>query len=342
MEKTNKILSVKDLSVAENFYCGLLGRRIKERHINYLLLDGGIVLQKAVNCPGQIALSIKNFDRLLEGLCAEHTIFTENGLRRIQLHDPDGNTLLLCEDAVVKAMRYLADGWAPQQIERVLQLPLSSIEQAQQRLQTFHILHGADIKSQASHYIQEIRAIESLVYPPHLISSITGMQARYQCVEDSFILLMHEQRLAAYINIFPMHDSLYHAVLTDDTIHDDDIRPEDIQPYAQHQLNHLYIFSIAMHPDYHGSDAIIALSGELVRFLREKEEQGFAIGSISATTVSDAGRRTATALGLQPVRQINGGYVVYSAQREAVRQMMYRCTPLRNGFHVHATPHNRL
>ena len=327
MEKTYKMLSVKDLSIAEDFYCGQLGRRIKERHTDHLLLDGGIVLQKAVDSPGQLTLSIKNFDRLLEGLCAEPTILAENGLRRIQLYDPDGNTLILCEDAVVKAMRYLADGWAPQQIERVGQLPLSSIEQAQQRLQTFHILHGADIKSQASHYIQEIRAIESLVYPPHLVSSIRGMQARYQCVEDSFILLMHGQRLAAYINVFPMRDSLYRAVLEDDTIHDDDIRPADIQPYSQEHLNHLYIFSIAMHPDYQGSDAIIALSGELVRFLREKEEHGFAIGSISATTVSDAGRRTAAALGLQAVQPINGGYVVYSAQRESVRQMMYRCKP---------------
>ena len=60
MEKTYKMLSVKDLSIAEDFYCGQLGRRIKERHTDHLLLDGGIVLQKAVDSPGQLTLSIKN------------------------------------------------------------------------------------------------------------------------------------------------------------------------------------------------------------------------------------------------------------------------------------------
>lgn len=326
--KENITIYSKDLSAAAEFYQHKLGRRVLVEEEQLLLPQEQIIIRKGEPQARQLRLKLRSLEQTARRLQLEPG--TVDGRPALELSDPDGNQLILLQDELADLLQALADGWSGQQLAAAGAEP-AQLREAQLRLSGLWQDSAAAVKEEDPAFIEEVRGIEQLVYPPNLVCSHAAMLERWKKVADSFIFLRQGQQLMAYINLFPMSEQLAQSVLEDDTIHDDDITAAQLEDYCPGRGHHLYLLSVAMRPELQGSDAVIALTGALSAFLRRQEERGCRIDSISATTVSDAGRRTASRLGLQAWRTINEGYVVYHADRAAVLQLMYRSRPGSHG-----------
>ncbi len=74
--------------------------------------------------------------------------------------------------------------------------------------------------------------------------------------------------------------------------------------------NHVYILSLAIHPDYQNRNAIITLSNAFVSYLQKLEADGCHIADLLATAVSDDGKKAAYNYMFRQLRRLDDGNTV--------------------------------
>lgn len=186
---------------------------------------------------------------------------------------------------------------------------------------SFSVLTGNDFDES---YLAEIYKLDKIVYSEEYAGELSKMEARFAKNKDTFICIQDEKnkRLAGYINFFPCTNTLYEDILYHtDVIRDDDILPEEIAEYNEEE-NHLFIISIAVHPDYRESkEAIIALSDAWISHLNKINEK-YPITDISAIAISEDGKKALRNYLFTIERTLSDGNIVYLCKEHFLEKLL--------------------
>lgn len=173
-------------------------------------------------------------------------------------------------------------------------------------------------------FIKDVFEIDKSVYSAELCGVIENLYKRYDFCPDSFILVYDGDRLVGYLNIFPIAGALYGQLNAPDFfgMRDDDIEPREMRPWRQDKPNNLFIISIAIIPEYRKGEAVKLLGNTLLAFLREKEQNGYKIGSIAGSAISHGGAKFLTRFGGRFIKELEDGYKYYLADGESLRSVL--------------------
>ncbi len=176
------------------------------------------------------------------------------------------------------------------------------------------------------HVLEEVFAIDKEVYSPELCGTFENLKSRYEKCKDSFVLVYEGEELAGYITFIPMGDALY-AQMSDPDFYgmrDDDIAPEEMNDWCEGAGHNLFVLSIAVKPKFQGGGTVKVLASSLLAFLREKEEAGYRVDSISGTAVSGGGAAFLQRLHACHEKDVEHGYKYYRATRPAIERLLTR------------------
>ena len=173
-------------------------------------------------------------------------------------------------------------------------------------------------------FIEQVFEIDKQTYSPELCGVSENMYSRYERCRDSFLLLYRAETLIGYICFLPIGESL-RAQLDDPAdraMRDDVITPEEMEDWSLEHLNHLFILSVVILPEYRDGQAIRVLGDGWLAYLRDKECRGYTIGSISGSAVSEGGERFIRRFRGHFVKELDEGYRYYLADRENIEELL--------------------
>jgi len=174
--------------------------------------------------------------------------------------------------------------------------------------------------------LKQVFEIDKAVYSPELCGSFKNLRNRYEKCKDAFILAYDGEELVGYVTFILAGDELYKELIDPEStaMRDDDITPDEIVDWQEGCGHHLFILSIAVHPRFQGGGAVKLLAKSLLEFLREKEEAGFRIDSISGSAVSGGGATFLRRLHAVYEKDVEGGYQYHRATRPQVERLLER------------------
>ena len=185
----------------------------------------------------------------------------------------------------------------------------------------FCIRYGTDVDI---FYLKKLDYVDQTCYEEKYWGDEFNTIRRFEKNSDSYIFVedMETGNLAGYLNFFPCEDKLYQDNLwRSEVIRDDDIEPEEIAEYNADE-NHLFIMSLAIHPDYQGTEVIRMLSDEFIGWMNRKETDGFPITDIAATAVSTHGKKALTNYLFRQIRVMGDGNTVYLCDGVRLRKLL--------------------
>lgn len=185
----------------------------------------------------------------------------------------------------------------------------------------FNIVRGEEVDVA---FLDRLDRIDQACYEPEYWGESANTVARFEKNPQSFVFLMDDAgELAGYINFFPCERGLYEDNLfACDVIRDDDITPDEVAPYRTDE-NHLFILSLAIHPDYQGKEAIKTLTRGFTDYLNYlQDECGYPITDIAATAVSPHGRKALRNMLFREVRMLSDGNVVYLCDEKRLAKLL--------------------
>ena len=173
-------------------------------------------------------------------------------------------------------------------------------------------------------FIEDVFAIDKSVYSAELCGKIENLYKRYEFCPDSFILVYDGDTLAGYLNVFPISDALYDQMNAPDFfgMRDDDIKPSEMDTWRKDKLNHLFIISVAIIPEYRKGETIKMLGNSFLAFLREKDAAGYKLGSIAGSAISAGGENFLKRFGGKFIKELEEGYKYYLSDSDAVRSVI--------------------
>ena len=173
-------------------------------------------------------------------------------------------------------------------------------------------------------FIEDVFAIDKAVYSAELCGKIENLYTRYEFCPDSFILVYDGDVLAGYLNVFPISDALYGQLNAPDFfgMRDDDIVPSEMDTWRKDKLNHLFIISVAIIPEYRKGETIKLLGNTFLSFLREKDKEGYKLGSIAGSAVSTGGASFLKRMHGEFVKELEDGYKYYMVDTEHARRLI--------------------
>ncbi|MBQ3330428.1 MAG: hypothetical protein IJG87_04525 [Ruminococcus sp.] len=188
---------------------------------------------------------------------------------------------------------------------------------------SFQILWGEDF---APGFLEKIMEIDRIVYKSEYVGELSKMQARYHRNPRTFVCVMDGERVAGYINFFPVVQALWDEITeTGMKIRDDDIRPDELADYEKGKdaVNNLFIISVAVHPDYQNDKkTVIALTDGWIAYLNKLREEGIPITAIAATAVSPDGMRFLSTRLFCVTREIEEGNKVYVCDGDRLEKLL--------------------
>lgn len=188
---------------------------------------------------------------------------------------------------------------------------------------SFQILWGENF---APDFLEKIMEIDRVVYKSEYVGELSKMQARYKRNPRTFVCVMDGERVAGYINFFPVVQTLWDEITeTGMKIRDDDIRPDELADYEKGKdaVNRLFIISIAVHPDYQkDKKTVIALTDGWIAYLNKLREEGIPITAIAATAVSPDGMKFLSSRLFCMTREIEEGNRVYVCEGERLEKLL--------------------
>lgn len=173
-------------------------------------------------------------------------------------------------------------------------------------------------------FIEDVFAIDKSVYSPELCGKIENLYKRYEYCPDSFLLVYDGDVLAGYLNVFPISDGLYAQLNAPDFfgMRDDDIEPHEMDTWRKDKSNHLFIISLAIKTEYRKGEAIKLLGNTCLDFLRQKDKDGYKIGSIAGSAISSGGENFLKRFGGKFIKELEDGYKYYLSDSDAVRSVI--------------------
>ncbi|MER1987277.1 MAG: hypothetical protein ABS948_15440 [Solibacillus sp.] len=122
--------------------------------------------------------------------------------------------------------------------------------------------------------------------------------------------LLDEQQVIGYISVLPITERLRDALLADEIV-DVDIKADDIFAYEDNERYILYFCSVAIHPDYQGTQAFSVLYDAFSASLEELAARGIFFTEVIAEAVTHKGLRLCASLGLPQVALTHDGYTLF-------------------------------
>ena len=181
-------------------------------------------------------------------------------------------------------------------------------------------------------FIKDVYEIEKKTYSADLCGTLENQILRYDFENDSFLLVYDGDTLVGYVNFLLLSDTLFEQ-MKDKNRHemrDDDIMPSELCHWRKDSLNHLFIISVVVVPKYRGGEAIKLLGNGLLAYIRDKEKDGYPIGSISGSAVSDGGSNFMKRFGAVFHKEVDGGYLYYLSEEKNIRELITNGLLLKN------------
>ncbi|WP_337100436.1 GNAT family N-acetyltransferase [Paenibacillus sp. YIM B09110] len=163
-------------------------------------------------------------------------------------------------------------------------------------------IHDVDRK-----LIQDILAIDELVYASDFRGTYEEVSERFRANRDMFILLYDDDKIIGYLCLFPIKAELYEKIVRSDRMYDSDIPGSMIERYTPGERYKLFMISVAIHPDYQNQGH----SGKIIQgfysYMLKKQKDNIHIDSILAISVSKPGERFLGKLRFAPLKEIKSG-----------------------------------
>jgi GNAT superfamily N-acetyltransferase len=147
-------------------------------------------------------------------------------------------------------------------------------------------IHDVDKK-----LIQDIMAIDALVYTPDYQGTYEEVSARFFANRDMFILLYENEKIIGYLCMFPIKNDLYQNIIQSNAMHDSDIPGSMIESYSSGNHYKLFMISVAIHPDFQKRGLSKLIIRGFYRYMLNKQKNNIHIDSILAISVSKTGER---------------------------------------------------
>ncbi|MCR5595990.1 MAG: hypothetical protein K6G12_09075 [Lachnospiraceae bacterium] len=160
-------------------------------------------------------------------------------------------------------------------------------------------------------FFSEVHTIDVEVYSAEDAGEIAPMIERYRANTESYIYVREKStnKLAGYINFFPVEKDLKDAILSDKTEYallDDAISAKQVAPYRA-DGNFIYVLSAAISEEYRNSKAIRLMTKAFKDFMLKKQHsEGCKIESLAACAVSGAGQKILYRLGYHEHHKVSG------------------------------------
>lgn len=157
----------------------------------------------------------------------------------------------------------------------------------------------------------KIMGMDRVVYPPEYAGCIENMDARYRKNPRSFVCVMDGEKLAGYVNFFPVSEEMWQRI-TDpaadgpgaavfeekdgkllEMIPDDDIGPADVPVFEPGKEYNLFILSVVIDEAYRDSEVSLRLSAAFIEALNDLKRDGIGISAIAGVTISEDGEKYA-------------------------------------------------
>lgn len=187
----------------------------------------------------------------------------------------------------------------------------------------FTVVRGEDVDVE---YLSRIDWVDEACYEPKYWGEAECTVARFVKNRRSFVFVVDadEDLVAGYINFFPCERGLYEDNLfACPTIRDDDITPDEVAPYRTDE-NHLFIISLAVHPDYQGGEVIKLLTNGFVTYLNDLQDEGYPITDIAGTAVSPHGKKALRNMLFREWRTLEDGNVVFLCDGNRLQKLLTR------------------
>lgn len=172
--------------------------------------------------------------------------------------------------------------------------------------------------------IEQVRALDCLVYPPHYVGKMQNLTRRFLRLPDSLLLMYSGSQLAGYINFFPVAETMHRQMTSPAYVQmrDDDILPAEMEDYKPGGRNDIFVLSVVIAPDFRGKEAAACLSDGLYTFLRAQNDRGNTITSFSGCAVSQGGCRFLARFGAEKMKRLTHGADYYYADEKAVQHVL--------------------
>ena len=174
----------------------------------------------------------------------------------------------------------------------------------------YRVLYGEDVTEA---FLGKLDYVDEACYEPQYWGELENTVVRWRKNPRQFVFVMDADtgNLAGYMNFFPCEEGLYLDNLERcPIIRDDDITADEVAPWRE-DGNHVFILSIAIHPDYQGGEVIKLLSDSWISYMNLLEGEGYPITDIMGTAVSPHGRRALTNYLFRELRHLADGNTVY-------------------------------
>ncbi len=169
--------------------------------------------------------------------------------------------------------------------------------------------------------LKQIYALDEQVYSSKYVGSFSNIVQRFDKNNDTFVCVRDAttNKIGAYVNFFPISDTLSDFILNDtEVIVDDEIGVDggidEALVYSRERENNIFILSVVN--TFHSLDASVLLQRGFVDYLVFLETfKSFRIGKIIAITISDGGRKWCSRMQLRPVRNIKDNSIIYAKEK---------------------------
>lgn len=178
----------------------------------------------------------------------------------------------------------------------------------------YKILTGENINED---FLEKIMEVDRECYAGEYVGELANMQVRYRKNKQSFVCVMDGERVAGYINFFPVVNGLWNDIVdTGMHIRDDDITADEVADFCKGEDHNLYILSVVIREQYRGKKqgqkpVVKILTDAFIDYLNTLKSDGYGINAIAATAVSDSGKKYLRNCMFGEHRQLKDGNIVY-------------------------------
>jgi len=157
-------------------------------------------------------------------------------------------------------------------------------------------------------FINEILEIDASVYPEHLQGTFEEVYGRFCANRDMFILLYDDKKLIGYLCLFPIKDSLFEKISSENKLFDSDISGEMLEQYKPHNVYKLYLISMVIISEYQKKGLSNYLIKGFYRFILEKKKNNILFSVILSSAVTNDGKLMLERMGFKEKKKLPGGY----------------------------------
>ena len=157
-------------------------------------------------------------------------------------------------------------------------------------------------------FINEILEIDASVYPEHLQGTFEEVYGRFCANRDMFIMLYDDKKLIGYLCLFPIKDSLFEKISSENKLFDSDISGEMLEQYKPHNVYKLYLISMVIISEYQKKGLSNYLIKGFYRFILEKKKNNILFSVILSSAVTNDGKLMLERMGFKEKKKLPGGY----------------------------------